>query len=55
VRPRSPPGGGFIVNRAFPAKHVVRSNRVALAARFEREFAGDSQAYSGTGTPRWRW
>ena len=58
------PGASFIVNGATPARDSVLvsagaeyrlGNGVALAAKFDGEFASRSSTYAGTGTVRYTW
>jgi hypothetical protein len=58
------PGAGFIVDGAAPAKNAALAsagaelrlaNGVTLLGRFDGEFAGNAQTYTGTGTVRWAW
>ena len=58
------PGAGFIVNGATPAKNSALAsagaelrfaNGVSLLAKFDGEFAGHAQTYTGTGMLRVNW
>jgi autotransporter-associated beta strand protein len=58
------PGASFIVNGATPPRDSALATAEAelrltpkwsLLARFDGEFAGGSQTYTGTGTLRYRW
>jgi outer membrane autotransporter protein len=58
------PGASFIVNGAAPPKDSALASveaelrltaKWSLLARFDGEFAGGSQTYAGTGTPRYIW
>ena len=58
------PGASFIVNGATPAKDSALTSAGAelryrsgwsLATKFDGEFAGSSQTYTGTGTVRYSW
>jgi uncharacterized protein with beta-barrel porin domain len=58
------PGASFIVNGASPAQNSALVSagaewritpQLALAAKFDSEFAQGSQTYAGTGTVRYSW
>jgi outer membrane autotransporter protein len=61
---QSLPGASFIVNGATPAKDIALAsagaelrfaNGITLLAKFDGQFAGNSQTYAGTGTIRYSW
>jgi uncharacterized protein with beta-barrel porin domain len=58
------PGSNFIVNGATPARdsglasagaELHFANGISIAAKFDGEFASNSQTYAGTGTVRYTW